>query len=157
MFPCDRVLKHGVTEVTVLRTRKYSAEASPPFIVMVQSRSNIALPFVELGKALYTQYKNVDIYFLTRKKIKIITSDYSVANSIASDDLLNIKFATFIPSELCEVKGVCPIPLAYPESEIFRVCSRGQNLCKTCGAAHDEVECSLSPKCVNCKGKHCSS
>ena len=172
--------------------------------------------------------------FLLGKKIKIITSDYSVANSIAFDDLLNIKFATFIPSKLCEVKGVCPIPLGYPESEIFefgvpknmsmygnvpdscrfteikrfsrfdaerkvrydidsvqvcfsgnilpshisldsvnypvspyrervlqcrkcwhfghtdRVCSRGQKLCKTCGAAHDEVEFSLSPKCVNC-------
>ena len=68
VFPCDRVLKHGVTEVTVPHARKYSAEASPPFIVMVQSRSNIALQFVELGKTLYTQYKDVDIYFLTRKK-----------------------------------------------------------------------------------------
>ena len=89
------------------------------FIVMVQSRSNVALPFVQLGKSLYTQYKDIEIYFLARKKIKIITTDYSVANSIASDEILNVKFATFIPSELCEVKGVCPILLEYVEKKIF--------------------------------------
>ena len=42
-----------------------------------------------------------------------------IANKIASDDTLNSRFMVQIPSDLCEVKGVCPIPLDFSEEEIF--------------------------------------
>ena len=119
VYPSDRVFNNGGAEVKVPRARKYVAGTLPPYAVIIQSRSNNPLPFVKLGKALYDQYATIETYFISRKKIKIITTDMSVANAIAADEKLNTDYSTFIPSELCEVKGVCPIPAEYQENEVF--------------------------------------
>ena len=42
-----------------------------------------------------------------------------IANEIALDEYLSLNFTTYIPSEICEVKGVAPIASAYTEQEIF--------------------------------------
>ena len=44
----------------------------------------------------------------------------SVANEIALDIFLHFNFATFIPSEYCEVKGVVPVDTSFSEEDIYK-------------------------------------
>ena len=54
-----------------------------------------------LGDYLYKKYKNIDIFFLMKKKVKVCTSNIEVANLIALDSDLNTNFPVYIPSEMC--------------------------------------------------------
>jgi len=77
------------------------------------------LPIVKLSKEIYKQYPETEIFFISRKKIKVLSKNIHVANEIAKDPSLNSKYMVFIPSEECEVKGMCPIPTDYSEQVIF--------------------------------------
>ena len=97
------------------------SEIRSQYIVLIQShKHDAALPIVSLGKKLYERYSNAEIYYVSNKKVKILTTDIDTANKIAADDELNKKFLVSIPQDLCEVKAVCPLPLDYLEHYIFQ-------------------------------------
>ena len=124
VFPSDRVLPRLDGEsLKVPRARFFVA--GPPktdYVVMIASRKKNPLTIARIGAYLYgnKNYKDkIDIYFVTKKKVKIIASTLEIANDIATDVELNVNYSTYIPSEICEVKGVAPIPDTYSEEEIF--------------------------------------
>lgn len=125
VWPKDRTFcrsNNGKDEIfKVPRARKYViCDTRYQYTVLIQSyKQDAALPIVSLGKLIYERYSNAEIYYISNKKIRIITSEIDIANKIATDEELNIKYMVTIPFDLCEVKGTCPIPLDYLEEEIF--------------------------------------
>jgi len=117
---CNKSGKEIVFHVP--RVRKYvKCDVRAQFIVLIQSyKHDAALPIVSLGKTLYERYSKAEIYYVSNKKVKVLTTDIDTANKIAADVELNKKFMITIPQELCEVKAVCPIPLDYLEVYIFQ-------------------------------------
>ena len=97
-----------------------SGPSQMDFVVIIVSRNKNALNISEVGRHLYKKYeKKIYIFFITKIKIKICASTLEIANEIATDVFLNTNFSTYIPSEICEVKGVAPIPNYYNEEEIY--------------------------------------
>lgn len=105
----------------VPRVRQYvSCDSRQQFTVILQSYKNDpALSISKLGKKIYDHFSEVEIYYISNRKIKIIANDIKTANNIAIDEDLNSNYMVIIPADLSEVKGVCPISSEFSEKEIF--------------------------------------
>lgn len=84
-----------------------------------QSRQHALLSITEFGNNLYTYTKNIEIFFISKKKIEIITSDTAITNFIAADVSLNNKYAVCVPFEFCEVRGFISVFVDFTEKEIY--------------------------------------
>lgn len=117
-----RSTANGAEELSVPRPRFYVADGSrTTFDIFLTPHRNMgSLKPVTVGKFLYGSYKDVEIYFISKRKLRISSPNMEVINELARNRELNDKFCTFIPSECCEVKGVVPIPSEYTEEEIFK-------------------------------------
>ena len=122
VWPADRTFVRPDGEsIKVPRARFYVTGAQTlNYFILINSLKNNAIDIAGLGDYLYKKYKNIDIFFLTKKKVKVCTSNIEVANLIALDSDLNTNFSVYIPSEVCEVKGVVPIASSYSEEEIYK-------------------------------------
>lgn len=122
VWPEDTIYKEsgdkGPVEVKTPRARFY-AHGVGIFTAFISSRKGDAIPIVKLGKIIYEKYKDIEIFYSTKKKIRITSSNMETINSIIVDEALRCGYSVYIPSELCEVKGVCPLPAEYTEREIY--------------------------------------
>lgn len=128
VWPVDREFTRNIngknSTFYVPRLRQYiRCETRLHYTVIIQSyKTDNALPIVKLGKLIYERFNRTELFYVSHRKIKVMTDDIDTANRIAADCDLNSKYMVMIPSEFCEAKGICPIPAEYSEEDIFKFC-----------------------------------
>ena len=122
VFPRDRsVSLDNADPIKIPRARFYvETNSNIEYVVFVQSKTKNALCVAKISEYMLGKYSDLNIYFISKRKLKISSKNMSVANEIALDIFLNFNFATFIPSEYCEVKGVVPVDTSFSEEDIYK-------------------------------------
>lgn len=91
------------------------------YVVYFQSnRDGPKIKIRNLAKNIYEKFPLVsEIQFVNNGKFKIKTNSLSTANEIISNKEFQSLYKINVPFDLCEVKGVAPIPCEYSEEELF--------------------------------------
>lgn len=92
------------------RIRKYQ-HLRTEYEVTIQPHEGGTLPLVKICKQLYNEYEDIDIHFVTKRKIRILGKLQGTINQLAAEDGLRRQYRVSIPPELCEVKAVVDIPV----------------------------------------------
>lgn len=108
-------------EFPLPRIRKY-IHLMKQYEAVIQPYDNQkSLPLVKISKLLFSKFDDIDIFFVSRKKLRIKSSNRHTINDLVSDEEIRGTYKIFIPLELCETKAVVQIPAdaEFTEQYIF--------------------------------------
>lgn len=105
---------------TLPRIRQYVSTRTSYEAVVQPHDNNKSFPLVKFSKLLFSKFDDADIYFISKKKMRIVSKNRTTINQIVKDEIRK-EYKIFIPLELCETKAVVQIPsdVEYTEQYIF--------------------------------------
>lgn len=92
------------------RIRRYENHRSTYEAILQPQSNEKSIPLVRISKKLMSTYKGMEIFFVTKKKIRIKSKIKEDINTFVSDEEFRKNFEVYIPPELCETKAVVDIP-----------------------------------------------
>lgn len=103
------------------RMRQYFAVINDYEAIIQPHDNGKSLPLFKISKKLFTKYDDIEIFFLTRKKLRIKSKNINTINELVKDELRK-DYRIFIPPELCETKAVVQVPAddEFTEEYIFK-------------------------------------
>lgn len=109
-------------KIPLPRIRRYDHFQAEYIAIIQPHGAGPKFRLMQLCASLYSKYKDLDIHYITKRKIRLISTDMGTINSIVADDDLRRKCNVFIPVELCETKAVVEIPAEtdITEAHIFK-------------------------------------
>lgn len=123
VWPEVEVVAQGDGEDIILpRIRSYVHFRKKYEVIIQPHNRNHTIPLMKISKQIYQRFDNVDLFFISKRKLRVIAESKDDANKLASDSDLREQYRVFIPPENCEVKAVIEIPsdVEFTEEYIYR-------------------------------------